>query len=304
MADGNDMKAVIDTVQRLHETMILRVANDPEDPKVDLLAVPAGVQMLSVKKFLDEYLPAPERKKGTATLTSIASFIAHVNRHKDESSVVFAQTSGQPKLTAIYDYHEVAGDEYVAGEGARWCDHQAVYAFPISTEWRAWQAVNDKQLEQSAFAALLEDRIADVADPSLANEAVNDLLAKIECDLASPARLMELSRGLSVHVESRVTQAVRTSSGETQMTFLQEHKDESGKPLRVPGAFLLTIPLFQGGPLYRVPVRLRYRVLQQKVVWCISLYRTQEVLDHAVQEALAQVAKETALPVFEGSLEL
>lgn len=293
-----DVEAALEVALKLHGAQLIELI--PGGPRVASLPnAKGGIELLSVKGLIEEYADRPDRKEGTAILTSIESFIAFVNRHKDPSSAVFANTGDSPSLSAIFDYHDIDGENSLA----RFCEHKAHYSFPLSKEWLAWKLKNERWLDQADFAALLEERIADVADPSLANDAVHELLQTIECELAGPAKLMSLSRGLSIRVESKVTNATRLSSGETQMMFVSEHKDESGAPISVPGAFLLAIPLFRGGSLYRIPVRLRYRTNQGKISWSIALYRTEEVFDHAVQEAIKAVSEGTGLPVFEGTPE-
>lgn len=294
----SDVEAALEVALKLHGAHIIELI--PQGPRVAALPnAKGGIELHSLKKLIDEYADRPDRKEGTATLTSITSFIAFLNRHKDSSSAVFANTGDSPSLTAIFDYHELKGGNSLA----RFCQHKAHYSFPLSKEWLAWKAKNERWLEQADFAAFLEDRIADVADPSMANDAVNELLQTIECSLAGPSKLMSLARGLTIRVDSKVTNAQRLSSGETQMVFVSEHKDADGAPISVPGAFLLAIPLFRGGALYRIPVRLRYRTNQGKISWSIALYRTEEVFDHAVQEAIKAVTEGTGLPVFEGTPE-
>mgnify|MGYP001616645358 FL=1 len=93
----------------------------------------------------------------------------------------------------------------------------------------------------------------------------------------------------------------RLASGEATLLFEETHKGADGQPLKVPAAFLVAIPVLRGGPLYRVPVLLRYRVQGGKVSWAISLYDAQGRIDHALGEARTRVAEVTGLLVLEGS---
>lgn len=87
------------------------------------------------------------------------------------------------------------------------------------------------------------------------------------------------------------------------MQFSEQHQDEKGAPLKVPGAFLLGIQVFKGGALYQVPARLRYRVTNQVVSWSFALYRTDVLFQHAFTEACETAKAQTELPLFVGSPE-
>lgn len=266
-------------------------------------SVPSGRTLASFKKYLDEYLPQPERKKGTAKLTTLGSFIAHVNRHKDGNSVIFADDNAQkPALLAVYDYNESGPTG-----GARWGEHRAVYDFPVSDEWRAWQ-VSKSWLAMDAFAAFLEERILDVmlpqdtADQKL-GDGIKEFAVNLGITLATPQRLMELSRGLQINVGSTVVQAINIGSGEGQIQFTEEHKGTDGAPIRIPGGFAIAIPVFRGGASYQIPVRLRYRVEKGSVVWNMSLQRVEACFADAIVEAAEQAAKETETPSMYGKPE-
>lgn len=280
------------------EPRVLGVPRGSVD-QVTVLVAPNGFNVHDLKPWMDKYLPAPERRRGTATLTDLDSFITHVNRHADPDSVVFADTTpGAPKLTAVFDYHR-AGPE----AAARWGTHRAVYPFPLSDEWQVWTAKHERPMTQLDFAQFIEDRVVDVAEPAGASEGAKALVEKLGCDLAGPARLLELSRGLSVRVNGRVTEARNLSTGEAQLSYEARHETDEGQPLKVPGAFLLAIPVFRGGAPYGLPVRLRYRVKEGQITWHVALYRTDFALTQSIGEALARVRAATGLPVLEGSPE-
>ena len=51
-----------------------------------------------------KYPAAPERKKGTAELTRLESFCAHVKRHKDKDTVIFAVDGSRPARLKVVRY--------------------------------------------------------------------------------------------------------------------------------------------------------------------------------------------------------
>jgi len=258
-----------------------------------------NLKVISLKPLLDEYLTKPERRKGVAALGDLESFIAHALRFKDEDSVLFADpTATAPKLTAVLDYHRSG-----AKSDPRFGQHRAVYSFPLSDEWKAWKAKDGAEISQQEFAEFLEDRISDVADPASPGESAKAFAQKVGVTFATPQRLIELSRGLSLHVGQQVKQAVNLQTGEVQIQYVTEHTDEKGQPLKAPGAFLITIPVFRSGAPYEIAARLRYRQKGGGVVWFYQLYRLDRVFEHAFNEACDQARTETALPLFVGAPE-
>jgi hypothetical protein len=75
--------------------------------------VPKGMELKSLKGFLDQYLPTPERRKGSTQLADIDSFCAFVNRHKGAATVIFATPGDHPSLTCVFD-HDPEGPNDVA----------------------------------------------------------------------------------------------------------------------------------------------------------------------------------------------
>jgi uncharacterized protein YfdQ (DUF2303 family) len=263
------------------------------------MVLPAGLSLHSVKKLRDEYRTAPERREGTAQMQELDSFIEHVKRFADTDSAVFADpNTSAPNLTAVLDYHR----EGAAG-APRFGRHRSIYAFPLSIEWVRWTHVMGKELQQSTFAEFIESNVLDIANPHDAGESAQRFAGALGSRLAAAPELMELSRGLTVRVGSRVRNSVNLATGEGQIQYDVEHQDERGAPINVPRAFILGIPVFRGGDRYQVPVRLRYRVRDEKVVWILELWRTDLVFDDAFQGAVTRVETECAIPVFVGAPE-
>jgi hypothetical protein len=263
------------------------------------MVLPKGRELHSVKSLIDEYRTAPERKAGTAVLREPASFVEHVNRMKDEHSVLFACADrDKPSVTAVYDYHQVDGTP-------RFGRHRAHYPFPLSDEWTAWMSRNGARniMDQETFAEFIEDRMMDLAPPAAAGERTRAYVSAIECELATPAQVANLSRELSIRVEQNLVQQVRLGSGEAQMVFREEHKDVNGAAVKVPGAFLIQIPIFSAGLLAVLPVRLRYRATGTAVRWFYELALVDELFKLAIDEEIKKIQAGVELPIFIGSPE-
>ena len=120
---------------------------------------------------------------------------------------------------------------------------------------------------------------------------------------ASSSKLYELSKGLQLRVSAKYSQHKNLQNGETAFIYASEHQDETGAPLKVPGAFLIAIPVFKNGAPYEVPVRLRYRIKDAGVVWFFELYRSDLVFQDALKKACETAQTDTGLPLLYGAPE-
>jgi uncharacterized protein YfdQ (DUF2303 family) len=305
--------------------------NHPENPN-DIIEVLVrsngkGQEVQSLKPLLDEYRTHPVRVRGCANITDLSSFIEHVQRFKDADTVIFADTTfGSASILAVYDYHqprfvacvedpEFPADDPKVGDSlmsfrrgeARYMGHRAIYRFPFSKEWKAWNAQNGKPMSQGDFAEFLEDRILDVINPPTPDELNGTVLGQISASLgahyADAAKLMALSREFAVHSRESVKNAQNLSTGEMTIEYQAENVDKQGLPLKVPNLFMIGIRVFERGEPWRIPVRLRFRVSGGTIRWHYEMFRTEQVGDEAISEALARVRENTGVPLLIGSPE-
>lgn len=290
-----EARVVADLVKEHIHPQVIKV-NDGLGER-EVLILPTSLEAHSVKELLDEYRTAPERSKGTAELTELDSFVAHVNRFKNDQSALFADRDRErPALLAVIDYHDRATP--------RFGEHRAHYAFPVSEEWKSWTKQDGQVMSQEAFALWLEDHLGTVIDPGSAKDGAKQFLELFGVHFGSAQQLLELSRGLTVHVGAKVQNHQNLSSGEGRIGFAAAHTDEEGKPLRVPGAFLLGLQVFRGGALYQIPARLRYRVGGGgSIAWSYNLWRHADAFDVAIGDSCAKAQEETKLSLFYGTPE-
>lgn len=277
-------------------------------------SVPNGRKIESLKKFYDEYRDRPERRTGHAQLQDLASFIAWVNRHKDAASVLrCAMNRSDPKLHAIIDYHE-EGAGNVAGEDgkARHGQFQATYTMPLDQRWKDWTGISGKPLSQAEFAHFLEDHILDLTPAYNTTTGGGELVSNLPPEVArflalnngkcaEPADVVQLSKGLDVYADTKVAERINLQSGETSVTFEEKHRG-APESVVIPQLFLVALPVFNlSDTLYRVPVRLRYRLAEGKLLWFPTLWQADEVFDKAVRDAARDAATQTELPIFFGT---
>lgn len=305
----SDVAAAIVAVKELSEHEVVKL--EPGH----VLVLPEGKEAHSIKKHLDEYLTEPERKKGTAKLETLDSFIEHVKRFQREESAVFATNIGQPALVAVYNYHaEEPSEEDVAASvsaalnpalatsKAGFGDHRAVYDFPLSVEWQAWLRNNGVSMTQIQFAEFIEERVGDVMHFDDAGD-VPKALVDLGFQIATPSQLLGLSRGLKLRIDSEATQKSNLSTGEIEVSFTEKHNDAAGAPLKIPGGFIIAVRPFVDGIAYRIAVRLRYRVSSGKIAWSYQLHRADAALRDAVNECCEVVIARTTIPLFHGTPE-
>ncbi len=310
MEEKHDAQAIIDFAQaNVHPETIELKRGTAFSASAVLL--PANRQIFDPKKILDQYRTAPERRKGTATFSKLESFIAHTNRFRGPSSALFAATTGAKQhktcsLASVLDYHPEGAPEIAE---PRFCEHRGVYEFPVSDEWQTWSDPNqdedggDGWLGQGSFALFIETHIVDVIDPKTALPGTEKWAADLDVRFASAAKLMELSRGLSMKVDGAFESATMLATGEGKLVWTEEYKDASGNKLVVPGAFLIAIPVFRFGTPYQIPVRLLFRKRGAAVVWRMMPARMDETFDRAFSEACEHASAETTLPLMFGTPE-
>lgn len=278
---------------------------DTKTEGVFILDTHGGIKPLPASYF-DEYRTGPKRLKGSAHHTRLESFIEHVNKFKTESSALFAvDNMKSPSLTAVLDYHvetanSIHGDRPQAGFG----EHRAIFNFPLSEEFQIWLKNNDAKMTRDEFAQFLEDRFIDVEhvnDPSSLNDDIRKLLSSIGAGgLGNPTKLIELSRGLVVHEKSSVVNTGNLATGAGQISFKTEQTGPDGLALDVPTVFVLNIPIFARGDIYRVAARLRFRVNGGNLLFWYELWGIDRVFELAFTEACERAITETELPLFFG----
>ncbi|MFG1255920.1 DUF2303 family protein [Xanthobacter flavus] len=302
VAPGFDAKYIAELGAKVAEPAVGSIPLDPNihvglPPGLPIVWDPRKGEFMAVKSYAEQFRLKPARKVGTAKALTLESFIALANRHKTEHTAVFADTTWQkPGFTAVIDYHENA-----SGGPADNGKHRIHYDFPLSEEWKAWVKLNGEPMNQLEFAAFLEDHIQELCSPTEAEKIA--LERDFATTVATPAEVVQLSRGLQVHVASQVKNAHTLQTGAGQIQWQEEHQTADGKPLIVPGIFLLNIaPFFMGEPV-RIPVRLRYRV-GGKITWFYQIFRPDFFVTERVRDDLDKVRQETSLPAFEGAPEM
>lgn len=253
---------------------------------IPIALVPQSMRIDVLTKVLDEAekrAETPRRRKGTAAHEEVDSFIAHVNRFKDAGSVVFAEPS-KTRLVAILDYHHAGHDS-----APRWGEHRSVYSCPLSKQWQAWTSRDGRDMTQDQFGEFIDANMVDLAS-ARADEK----------DFAQPADVLLMARNLTIRTKGEFTRSINPTTGEGTLISKLENDAQSTK---IPRSFLLGIPVFEGGEVYRVEARVRFQMRDGKPVFAYSLVQPEAIVRDAFGSVRKRVASETSLPVFAGTPE-
>ncbi|WP_300244669.1 DUF2303 family protein [Antarcticimicrobium sp.] len=285
-----------------------------------LVSVPHGRDIKDLTKHFHDALEwlRPARRKGTARLRTLDSLIGWANRFQGETSVLYADPRRDaPSLTCIANYHG-AGPTNLGPEGdsAAHCDHRGTYDFPLSKEWQAWMKISGQPLSKDDLSEFIDDHVKDLMDPTPALlspgkvETTEDwetrnleIAQKIMGRFGQVHQLIHLSREFQVHESSDLHISTDRDTGESTVRFEEKHSDAAGKPLRLPNLFLIAIPVFEAGDVFRLTLQFRYRKRGGSVQFVLSLYDPETALDTAFEEAVNKAAEETDLPLLIGTPE-
>lgn len=303
----------------------------PDGLDVPMLVRPTGggaVSVESVRAEVDRWRERPERRSGTAVLGDLASFIAHANRFKDPDSAIFVEGGDEddpPTFLSVLDYHErinhpMDDGGWIAADNPqpRFGKHRGAYKPEFSKQWAAWSEANGSALAQADFSKLIEDNAADIFDVDMRHpESLGDLASwfaqrfggKLVRDdgaasfYASCQALLDVAEKLVVTEKATVGESARRDGGSTSITF----ESETTTSVIVPPAFVIAIPVFEGGDLYQIPARLRVTLRRdgdsKRTQWQVDLYGVERTLRAALDDAKEQISKATGLPIFVGSPE-
>ena len=249
------------------------------DPRSPVAEPGAGVFTVVPKGYsiesLEDYLPRPLRIVQNILLHDADSFIAYVNEYGRQGvSHVFFNVEGEEFL-AILDYHEKK-------DTPGWCDHVATFKTRRSVEFQTWMNQNRKQMTQVDFARFLEENLPDIVEPASAD-------------------LLEVALTFEAKKSVEFSSGVRLANGQIQFQYDEVVRGAAQKgSIEIPEQFVLGISIHVGGPAYRIPVRLRWRLQEGKVVFWYEVVRPHRFIEDALKEIRERVAKETALPILAG----
>lgn len=238
---------------------------------IPTVVVPEGYDL----KELETSLNAPTRFRGVTKLRDVKSFVSIINEFKGDSTKLYG-TVNPPAFVAVFNVHSQK-----AGPG--WGDHRATYDCPLSVEWKTWTTKNKQPMVQADFAQFVEDNLPDLLDG---------------------ATMLEISRTLEAKKKVNFASGIRLADGQNEFTYEEQVEGTAGKgKFKVPEVFELGIAVFEGGPLYKVTARLRYRIGEGgKLSLWYDLERPHKILEDAVKAVWTDIEVGTETPILHAAV--
>lgn len=223
-----------------------------------------------------DYDARPIRVEYNLNLYTVADFLAYVEKHRIGSETV---NPWNPHIflcrdslmaTCVFDHHEAD----LAARRKATCNHQLVW----SKEIEPWRAIEGKGLSQIAFAEFIQDHELEFLKP-LSSEMLT---------MASQFEATSSARFSSKH---------NLTTGEIDLSYKLENQEQG--TVKVPDVFTIGVPVFKGGPVYELAVRLRYRVRDNAVTFSFKFKNLDRVVDDAWKAVVTQIRAADLAPVFE-----
>jgi uncharacterized protein YfdQ (DUF2303 family) len=294
MQTETDMQKILETVQKLAETEVIRM-DEFSEVHPALVVVPQGKEIVDLQEYIDQLRDAPKRHKGALSFLRVESLIRYV----DELGADWLQTARlYAKLGQVEnptpDFSIVLNDHTGEMPGNR--DFVARFSPAPSDQFRFWSKPSEL-VTPAQFAEMIEDHMLDIVDVH-SLEDIGRICGRLESALGSPAsgaiELLELANRFRVSVQSQVASGHNQTSG-AQVASLETYHSAETRP---PKWFILRAPIFRGGDEYLIPVRLRYRVEEKGVRWQWLPFAIQEIYQDACERIAVGIHKETSIPLF------
>lgn len=184
---------------------------------------------------LEDFQPAPNRIKQSASLFSCQSFCDYVNRFKLDGTSVYLNVDAR-KFAAVIDHHNP--------DKPSWGSHRATFAPKVSLEWNAWTRIHKQPLNQVELAQFIEEMLDSIVDPE------PNTMLKAALDFQSNESLV-------------LGSTTNLDDGSTKFNFT---KDNVNKSVTFPHRIKIAIPLHENEIRETLEGRIRYRTNSEGVL--------------------------------------
>ena len=244
-----------------------------------VMALPEGYKLHDLTAQREAAQVVAIRKKGTAELLDLASFITYAkDQNCNDVGYIYANPDAR-KFTAVFnDYHM----EVIAG----WRDHRASYTAAFTPEFTKWLNKNgvDHSMGQIQFAEFIEDNMADIVTPFA-------------------DQLLTVATTIQAKTDINFSSAKRLDNGQVQLGYTEVIDAKAGADgaLTIPREFELGLRLFKNGNGYKLKARLKYRMRDGAVRFWYELDRPERAIEDAFAGYVAQVREQSGYTVLIGT---
>jgi uncharacterized protein YfdQ (DUF2303 family) len=219
---------------------------------------------------------AARPRTGTTQLTEVDSLIEHIKRWGSDATIVYADNAAMA-FVAVLDDHPADPTTTAART------HRATYACPRSAEWLCWTALDGKPQGQTQFADFIEARLEDLVGAD---------------GMPKPTDVLTVARQLNILTKGTFQREINPTNGDSIFVCKTE---TDAKSTQIPRAFMLAIPVFDGGVRYQIEARIRFTLIGGVPQFTYVLHRRGETERDAFGEVRAKVGKETGRLVLAGT---
>lgn len=205
------------------------------------------------------------------------SFIRYLNTYKQQGTRIFAEPGflSQTKcarLVAVIDYHTgTLAPDHAA--------HVVTYAPRYSDQWSRW-VPGPGAMKQGEFAEFVEENRQDIVAPDA-------------------AKLLDIVRAFKASKKVEFNSVVYQTNGDATLVY-DEKTEQTGASGPVPEQMKLGIPVYFRGPVYSVPVFVRFKVGSGAVNFLIKPDRADVIEDAAFHEVVKRVTEATGVEAYIG----
>lgn len=226
---------------------------------------PITGEPVSMEKFMQK----PLRKRDHRGFQRTEDFIAYVNRFKKENSSIYVD--GLAVIAELDHCADVTAPV--------WGDSSAKIAFAMTTGMKRWLDNSGKELGQTQFADLLEERAVDIVNPD-------------------SATMIEIAQALHVAKNSAVSSVIRQGVNH-HITFSDEQKVRGGNDADIPSLFEIRLRPFLGSKaVIELGARLRVTIRSDKPAFVYELKDYQERILETLHEQVAEISEKIGLPAY------
>jgi hypothetical protein len=221
--------------------------------------------------------PKLSRISEIVTFYDLDSFQEYVQTYKSDATRIFSMpghiNSGIAWVEAVFDYHSPPA-------AADYAVHRARYMPPYSVEWTRWTKA--PVMEQVAFAEFIEENRRDIQSPDAAN-------------------LLDIINKFKATSKQSYDSLVNQADGSILVHYSDKVEAREGGVV-VPAMLELGIPVFFRETRARVPVFMRYKLNNGKVMFTIKVDRADYIEQASFDDIIKTVKEATQLPVHFGRM--
>jgi uncharacterized protein YfdQ (DUF2303 family) len=264
-----DFEPIIETAIRAAEAKTLPLG------EYHIVNHPTGVKIFDLTG--DQYRDKPRRKIGIVDVRDVPSFLAYYSKHASPDAEVFADRR-RGTITAILDAH--------TGYGGipQWQGHRLVLQLQHTDVFKAWAAVDGQLMAQSTFAEFIEDRRADIVEPTAAD-------------------VLELAQTFQATTKVDFKSSTILKSGQRQLSYVESIEATGGQrgEMAVPDHLQLAVPVYEGATVADpIIARLRFRIIDSRLKLAVVLDQLANVVEAAFEGVVADIDAGVPVPVLRG----